>query len=274
MLKPMKVKTAFFTVCILLAYRPQEAGATPPGTEPAHFHSPNRGSAALTHFQAFAEDRLVLGARILRHRLTDNTRPEDTSRQETFLGFINQLDLENEYSFALFAEYHVHPFVFLELTYDRIEARTMNFNNNLSDGNVIMSGPIFSVYVQYPLHERVTPFVGLGLAPWSASFDHDDWWTLGWASPEAYDAAGRPGTDVGRRRIIGVNRNTGMVYSAGLRFEPMDHLHISILARYIDIETQNVSFTGGPTNNLVTTTRSGNFPLKHRSFGLTVGYRF
>ncbi|MCC5843641.1 MAG: outer membrane beta-barrel protein [Verrucomicrobia bacterium] len=221
---------------------------------------------------AFLEDRLVLGIRVLRHTLSESSRPEDPNRQETFLGFINELDLQSDQTFALFAEYHVNPYVFLELSHDRIEARTKNFNNQLSDGNVEMSGLIFSVNAQYTVYDRITPFAGIGLAPWSASFNHDAWWTLGWPSPEAYNEAGRPGTDRGRRRVIDVGGSTGIVYTAGVRFEPADHFQISVLARYIDIET-DATFLSGPSNNLTPQLR-GDFPLSHRSFGITLAYRF
>jgi hypothetical protein len=260
---PFVLYVCFLFVSGLFAQEPQPA-------------SPGRGfgdgTADAEHPFAFLEDRLVLGVRVLRHTLSDSRRPEDPNRQETFLGFINELNLQTNQTFALFAEYHVHPYVYLELSHDRVEARTKNFNNQLSDGNVVMSGLIFTVNAQYPVHERITPFAGIGLAPWSASFSHDAWWTLGWPSPEAYDAAGRPGTDRGRRRVIDVGGSTGIVYTAGVRFEPADHFQISVLARYIDIET-DATFLSGPSNNLTPQLR-GDFPLSHRSFGVTLAYRF
>jgi opacity protein-like surface antigen len=258
-------------------YRPLEPRKEAPAREQAprsYEVAPAYGYGETHPYGAFEflEGRVAIGIQMYRHSLKDTSRPEDTNREQTFLGYINDLSIVDDSSFSLFLQLHLIEYVYLELSHDKISARTRNFNNELSDGNVEMSGLIFSVFGHYTFHERFTPFIGIGLAPWSASFKHDEWWTLGWSSPESYEAAGRPGTSRGRRRIIDVEDDTGTVFTLGLRINIVEHLDVSLQYRQISLNSE-ATFSSGAENDLELR-RMGSFPLTHSSYGIGLRYLF
>lgn len=219
----------------------------------------------------YIENRLELGFHIIHHNLRDTSRPEN--RDETFLGYINRLESHDEPVFAPFVRYHVHDYVRVSLAYDRITARTRNFNNRLSDGNVVLSGPIFGVDVDYELPHGFTPYASIGYAFWSGSFDHDAWWTLGWSSPEAYEAAGRPNaSQTGRRRFIRVQDERSLVWTVGCAYTFIDRFSLDVMARYVSVTTRAQAFFG-PADNPAPGP-AGSFPMSHYSIGLGATYTF
>lgn len=218
-------------------------------------------------YSMFIKERLSAGLRVTSFSLTDPDRPEDETREETFIGYVNELQEEDNNQIHPTILYKLHRYVAFEFTMDEISARTQNFNNHLADGVVVMSGPIFNLLLTYPLmNDRISPYVGLGYAPWTSSFDHDAWWMYGWGSPEEYEAAGSPGTSSnGYERRILVEDDSGMVWTVGVNAKLHRHAELDFMVRGINLEPVNehgVMFDG-----MYAKKREGEFTLNHIAFG-------
>jgi hypothetical protein len=221
----------------------------------------------------YLKGKLSISTHLAFHRLLDNSRPEDPFRQETFLGYINELNVVDDPQFILGLRYRVVSPVFIELTHDRFVARTMNFNNNLSDGNVVLDGPMLLVGIDHAVSDRWWLVAGLGIGFWSGSFEHDAWWTWGWASPDAYDRAGSPSySPTGNRRIISVDDETSLVYLAGVNYQAFDNLGFELNLRYTEIEVRN-QFFGGTVENPIPGAE-GYFTLDNTALCIGMRYRF
>jgi hypothetical protein len=218
-------------------------------------------------YSTFIKERLSAGFRVTSFSLTDPDRPEDETREETFIGYVNELQEEDNNQIHPTILYKLHRYVSLEFTMDEVAARTQNFNNNLADGVVVMSGPIFNLFLTYPMmDDRISPYIGLGYAPWTSEFDHDAWWMLGWDSPEAYEAAGSPGTSDGgyERRII-VEDDSGVVWTVGVNAKLHRYAELDFMVRGITLDPANehgVMFDG-----VYSKSREGDFDMSHIAFG-------
>jgi len=126
--------------------------------------------------------------------------------------------------------------------------------------------------MQWPIRNRFYPYVGLGYAPWSASFDHDEWWTLGWASPQQYEEAGRPGTSAGARRFIRVKDDSAFAASLGLAVRVHDRVDVDVMIRHLSLTARARAF--GVAGGVETWSLDGSFPLEHTSYGLGARIRF
>ncbi len=224
-------------------------------------------NTAETVYREVIEDRLELGLRISRFKMRTTRRPEDENRELTFLGYINRLEPLQSSSPRLSIGYHINRYLTVEFTHDEVAARTWNFNNELSDGVVRMSGPIFSVITKYPIKERFIPYAGFGYAPWKARFDHDAWWTLGWSSPEHYEAAGSPSiSQSGRRRVIEVDDDSSMVISGGLEVRAARHLLIDVRVSLFSLSSDARFYQ--VWNDARDLSRTGNFNLSHTRYSM------
>ena len=163
--------------------------------------------------------------------------------------------------------YHVSDYVGIEVTWGEVAARTYNFNTGLSDGVVRMNGPILEVTAQYPVFGYLCPYLGLGYAPWKASFEHDAWWRLGWTSPEAYQAAGSPPERQGERpRLMAVEDDSAFVFMLGLTVRLHRHVDLDVLVRRMALDSKVRHYRGDP----LVLEREGTFPLDHTLFGIGI----
>lgn len=222
---------------------------------------------AQSFYQQAIEDRLELGINLSRFSLKKNRRPADESRQETFLGYINELHAEQSSTPRIAIGYRINPYLALNYTHDRVEARTWNFNNQLSDGVVRMSGPILSLIASYPVTDWLAPYAGFGYAPWKSSFDHDAWWTLGYGSPDAYQAAGSPPvTRETRRRLIRVDDRSGWILRGGVELRIHRHWLIDAGIRRHSLSTgAHFYHLQNGRRHLIS---SGDFDLSHTMVSL------
>ncbi len=228
---------------------------------------------AETVYRELIEERLEIGARISRFKMRSPRRPEDEKRELTFLGYINRLEPVQSSSARLSIGYHINRYLTLEFTHDAVAARTWNFNNELSDGVVRMSGPVFSVITKYPIKERFIPYAGLGYALWKSRFDHDAWWTLGWSSPERYQEAGSPATSqTGRRRIIEVDDDSCIVISGGLEVRAARHLLIDVRVSLFSLSSDARFYQ--VWNDARHLSGTGNFNLSHTLYSMGMRMMF
>ncbi len=109
-------------------------------------------------FWDLLHDHLEIGLRLTDNDLDAPTRPADPSQRETFLGFINELNQEDDGSAVLHVTILLNQYIGFEwMAEDSVSARTMNFNNRLSDGVLEASGSTYGAVVRYPIrHEKMT----------------------------------------------------------------------------------------------------------------------
>lgn len=226
------------------------------------------------HFYArFIARRITLEPRIRTFTLRHPDRPPDENREKTFVGAINELNAIDDVALRFSLGYRITPIFSTQLGYENLGARTMNFNNNLSDGNVRMSGPILSIRARYPVTTFFSPYVELGYAFMRARFNHDAWWTWGWSSPEAYDAAGRPqASRNNRRRFIDVTDDTGFAASIGFILQPHERISFNAEMRRLDLTAKAHAY--GRTGETIQTFGKGEFPLSHNAYSFGMIFLF
>ena len=163
-------------------------------------------------------DRLHIGLRTMTFDLDDESRVGQ-GYNNYYLGWIDQLRDQQDSSWGnlTLGIYPVRNFG-IEYRYDKVVARTFNTTGNPhSDGNFEVDGPIFLAVARLPLDQVVTlfnkvsgkstgnqnttvykiarrfiPYVGIGYADLSGSFDADTWWENGYESPESWRSLGSP----------------------------------------------------------------------------------
>lgn len=260
------------------SFKHKFATPTPESSKPSagssQAFSLERETPSERFYSAFIKERLSAGVRITSFSLTDPDRPEDETREETFIGYVNELQEDNNNQIHPTILYKLHRYVAFEFTMDEVAARTQNFNNDLADGVVVMSGPIFNLFFTYPMmDDRISPYVGIGYAPWTSEFDHDAWWMLGWGSPEEYEAAGSPGISPnGYERRILVEDDSGMVWTVGVNAKLHRRAELDFMVRGISLDPANehgVMFDG-----VYAKKREGDFDMSHIAFGCALRFIF
>jgi hypothetical protein len=225
-------------------------------------------------FLQYINNHLELGGRFTTFSLDVN--------EGEFLGTINTLTAEDTSSFKLFADWMFNPYIGIELTSDKIAARThTDTEDSHSDGKLTMSGPIVYAFGRYPFQIKtekvdfiIAPYLGLGFAMFSANFDEDAWWTLGYGSPVQWEQAGSPSTPAGDySRKIDVNDYTGLVIAGGCTIKVYNGISLDFYIRAIDAETDAV-FTRTHTTTGEYEKTNGHFPLKTTEYGFGLRYSF
>jgi long-subunit fatty acid transport protein len=210
---------------------------------------------------------------IKQFNLTNDTRPEDPQRIETFVGFVNQLNEEDNTLITPVLEYAVNPYISLTLGYERVSASTLNFNNNLGDGTATLEGPAIGIRAQYPITPQLLPFAGITYAIYGADFDHERWWTYGYASPEAYLNAGSPdGTLNANRRYIDITDENSVILQLGLTYLFSEKVSVKLQYQTTEVTTTAQTYTGSVNNRIPGI--DGEFTLDYYTVGLSVLYTF
>lgn len=229
-------------------------------------------------------DHLEIGVRTTEFDLDETERPPDETRTLTFLGYINQLEDQQDDSFDKFyVTLLYNRFIGFEISSDKVAARTRNFNTGLSNGVVEMSGPVYSLILRLPIEDKIPffngrhidiiPYIGIGQVSWDATFKHDAWWLNAWSSPEAYEAAGRPPEPRNQvRRIIDVSGDSDSFVSYGIAIEMADHFAMDFMWRELEL-TADAAFYRESAGALGLQ-RTGAFPLDHSTFGWGLRYAF
>lgn len=211
--------------------------------------------------------RLSVGLRWTSFSLSETQRPPDEDRLQTFIGYINELQEQDATALRPVVTYRLSDYIALEFTWDEVRARTLNFNSGTSDGVVRMGGPIASVTAQYPFLGYICPYVGIGYAPWSASFDQDAWWGLGWRTPQEYEAAGSPPNTKGiQPRHMEVDDDSAIAYSMGIAIRLHRRVDADVLIRRMSLTSKAHFSRGDP----LVFESEGSFPLDHSMVGIGV----
>lgn len=223
--------------------------------------------------RAWYEGRLAVGTRATWFSLLDDKHSLD----DAFLGNLDQLEDDQDYApYKLFAQYWFCAWGGLEVAWDQVAADVINEPEKgaAADGRVEMSGPIVSLMARWDNEYIYTPYVGLGAALWSASFDHAPWHEYGYASPEEYAAAPEPRNrpQDGKTREIKVDDAIGLSVTAGCEIYLTEHWSLDLHARYLDIAADAAYqlYIGDTPHNR----DEGSFPLEHVALGLGAKYTF
>lgn len=212
----------------------------------------------------FSLERFSIGTRITHYELK-------TDHKDTFLGHINEMEaLQDHAPTKLYADWWFCRYSGMELTWDQVKARTHNEDpEGISDGNMIARGPIVTLMLRYPNTTRVTPHVGVGMAFMSVSFDEEPWWALGYASPQDYEALGRPAVSRGKtREMLPKDSANGVVVVAGLDVRLTRHWSADLYLRDMDLDTEMGYRTAGDVKSART------IPLGNTAMGAGVKYVF
>lgn len=223
----------------------------------------------------FLHERVEIGTRVTAFHLKDASRPADPNREETYVGYLNRLDDDQNYApVKVFADVYVNPYFGAELTYDEVAGRAYNMNGGDSDGYIEMSGPIFSLIGRYPIQDMFYPYVGIGYAWMDATFERAPWWEWGWKSEADYEAAGGGVASTGIYRYMIVEDDDAMVYTIGLVVRFTDHLAADVMVRSMDLKADTLFYRTIDGVVSEPDTSRGAFVMDHIAYGLGVRYVF
>jgi hypothetical protein len=262
-------------------YRPVPFdGAVPPpsAAEPAPQTGPATwpGETTAAPQRAWLRDRLTLGVRHTSFSLK-TTRQEtyDEARSSYFLGSINELR-EDDDGFAPrpFLQFWPWRGLGVELTWDRVGARTVTAGDGHSDGTFVASGPMLGLAARWPNTTRLTPYGGAGWCFFDASFDADAWWELSYPDEATWVALGRPAECRNeRRRTIQTGDGDGSFWYVGGIIRLYERWNLDVQYRRVSLDTK-ATFTVRQGDTEVTEPLRGTIPLDHSAWSVGVSYTF
>lgn len=209
---------------------------------------------------------LEIGTRSIYVQLKDDQKGDGL--RSSYIGSLNYLDEEQDYvPDRIYIQYFFNDYLGLGISYDHIEAKTLERNNaaieggsGAGDGKVGARGPILYAVGRYPNDSAFTPFVEIGAAFYSSYFDEDDDWK--------YDNAKR------RERKMNTDDTVAFVLGLGCDYRINDNWSVNAYARLVsgaDVDaTAEYVYKNKPSEPF----REGSFPLDYYGFGLGVKYSF
>lgn len=209
---------------------------------------------------------LEIGTRTLYTQLKDDQKGDGV--KSSYIGTLNYLDEEQDYvPDRIYIQYFFNDYLGLGLSYDHVEAKTLERNSaaveggsGVGDGKVGVSGPILYAVGRYPTETAFTPFVEIGVAFYSSYFDEDADWK--------YDNAKH------RERNMNTDDATAFVLGLGCDYQITDNWSVNLYARLVagaDVDTTaEYVYKSKPSEPF----REGSFPLDYYGFGLGVKYSF
>ena len=227
-------------------------------------------------YDTWLRDRLSVGLEFSFSSLTDAKRSADKGSDKTFVGFINELDDDDEFGVFPSVSYWAADYVRLTLFRDSVAGRTRNYNteNHHSDGVVKAAGPALLVEGLYPMRgDTVFLHAGLGLSWAFGDFEEDGWWHLGYSSEASWREYGSPGTKAGDHyREIEVDDSVGILLAAGVAWRPVPRMELDFSLRHTWLEP-DCKF-GYRRRSGFEVRDTGEFTLDHLTAALTVSWVF
>lgn len=227
-------------------------------------------------YDTWIRDRLTIGIGISYSTLTDAKRSADKFSNKTFVGFINELEDEDEVGFEPELSYWAADHVRLTLTWDGVSGRTRNYNKTQhSDGVVEAGGPAFLVEGLLSfLDDTLLLHAGAGVSWQFCDFKEDAWWHLGYSSESSWNTLGSSTTKVrgNHYREIRVDDAFGWLLSAGVAWRPAERLEFDLSVRHMWLEP-DCEF-GYRYRSKFEVHDTGDFTLDHLTAALTVSYVF
>jgi len=157
-------------------------------------------------YEDYIVDHFEAGLRITHFQFKDPTQyTRDASGNITggYTAGISTYDLEEEQSYmpTIYLRYNVIEYITLQFSWEYLKGKAWNIQvppyPQGSDGDLILSGPSFSLYGRYPIefeqieNFRVAPYAGVGIVFFKADFEQDsEWHADGLRNMEADDTTG------------------------------------------------------------------------------------
>lgn len=233
--------------------------------------------------QDFVAGHLEVGTRITSFKLLKENK-------DSFLGSIDHLDAKQDLApFKIFAHWFFTPRYGIELAWDHIEAATVTTEDGHSDGNIVLTGPIITVFARHPMDIMIkekaltlVPYGGIGFVILDASFEHESWWHHGFSEDQWPDAEARynewvasgspPWPNGGYQRTMNLDDTIGFVLSAGCATKINKSLSIDFYLRYMDVDVDD-KYTLSRYGE-VFHVEYATFPMSNYALGLGIKYAF
>lgn len=226
-------------------------------------------------YDSFIKGRLSIGLALYTVSLDVDDRPQDELWEKTFVGYVNQLTEEDDTGFTPVFSYYLCDYLRFGLQYNKVTARTMNYNVHSSDGYVDCQGPVVTLEGSLPLlDDMLIPHVGVGAAFYRGGFHEDSWWHHGFGSNERYLALRQHETGAGHYREIDVDDTVGFMLTAGVSFRPVSHLELDLSVRTISANVDCTYKYVYVRNKEVIIMDEGDFDLDNVSVMFSLSYVF
>ena len=230
--------------------------------------------------ETWLQDRLTIGLGVRYNCLTSKSRPEDTTRTKTFIGYVNRLEDEDEFGLVLpEIRYWAADYVRATLSFADVSARTRNFNaTRHSDGVANAWGPEFLVEGLWPLCEdTVFLHAGAGVTYAFCDFSEDLWWNLGYSTRQDWIDHGSPPvkTAANHYREIHVDDAFGYALCAGVSWRPAPRLELDLSLRHTWLEPDcTFGYNYGSKHGGYKKQMDGELTLDHLAVVLSCSYVF
>ena len=187
-----------------------------------------------------------LGTRITHYTFRDDTK--GTKFKGSFLGSLYKIKDDQNYApVKVFAQYFFTPVWGAGISYEEVDAITWDGG---TDGTVELAGPVVYLTGRLPDYDLVRPFAELGLAYFSASFDHNPAW---------YE---------GGRRVMEVDDSLGLSLGIGADVLLTDAWSLNFLLRYTEASVDATAKIRDASDV------DGTFVMDHFTLGLGAKYAF
>jgi opacity protein-like surface antigen len=229
--------------------------------------------------QESAASRFEIGLRSTTFTLNDRHQRIPDSDGNYYLGSIDELEEDRRLFPLPFVRWQAHPWVALDIGYERRRAITRTWSSSDTDGTLDLQGPSFALQLVYPDAGRWKPYIEVGRTVFNASFRYAEWWHQGFASDHSdayaeWRLAGRPPSpNGGYQREISLSNTTGSFYGGGTRVILTPELSVEIGMRVTRVEV-DAHYRLLVQDRVVDDRGTFTFPMDNRSFHLGASYRF
>lgn len=204
--------------------------------------------AGVESASARAKPAFEVGARFLYASLLSDTK--GTPHNNSFIGSIYKLDAEQHlYLPQLYAQYMPSPYIGFGLSYDYLEAATVD--NGGGDGDVQCTGLLMYLTLAYPT-EHATPYAELGVGFYRNDF------------------APHPNWSRGGMRKFELDDTTTPYYAIGCRLALSPEWSLDLYGRYVDLDVDGEYIFQFDRDDAEPFT----FTMENISWGLGAAYRF
>ena len=143
-------------------------------------HAPAQSERWQDYYERYIVDHLEIGLRVSPYKFKEDTKHTYDSSGNWVGGYtkgISTYKMEEEQSYVPtpYIRYNFIEYVGLELSWMRLEGKTVTYWDQYTDGSLLLSGPSAMVYGRYPTG-RFAPYAGIGMVWFSADFQMDPSW--------------------------------------------------------------------------------------------------
>lgn len=242
-------------------------------------------------------DHLHVGIRSMQFEFTDEMSRVGQDEDNYFLGSIDELvDIQDRAWGDITVGLYLNRNFGVEYRHDEVRARTFTAaDNNHSDGDLVVEGPIYSAVLRLPLDQvlrathaafnwppysegreydflsRFVPYVGISRERLAGSFEEATWWAHGYSSPRSWESLGSSPTIIRNnhtRSLEVSDEDVGRYRLHGIAVRVIDNLYFDVSWSSVDIEVTIDFYLDGRYES------TGFFPMSYETTTLGVRYFF